>query len=483
MEPNQENSRIVVDRRPLWIVILDRFRRQILLALFFGIFFLLLGQEGPADLSPEGYKALCLFFICVSLWSTNLIPLSITSLLAIGAIPLLGIMDASTAYSFFGNKAVFLILGVFILSAAMIACGFSIRLSVWVMENCGSQPKNLLLGIYLFSAVSSCFMSEHAVAAMMFPLLMEIVTVLHLKKEDSVFAKSLFFAMAWGCIIGGATTVLGGGRVPLAVEMLEKTTNGAHTIGILQYTQLSFPLVIFLLASGWFVLSFMFSPDIKDIEPARKVLQEKFNKLGAVSFREKGIAVIMAATLVTWFGFGDQLGIANIAIMSIVLLFALNLVNWKMIESHINWAIILMYGGAICLGEVMASTGAAHWLAKGMFEGVIESTLVFLLAIAFLSMLFTTFMSNSAVIAILLPPALSMCGNYGISPVVATMTVILPSNFAFILPIATPASALAYSSRFISLGDMIRAGTVLSLFGMACYFFLLQVYWPLIGFK
>jgi sodium-dependent dicarboxylate transporter 2/3/5 len=227
----------------------------------------------------------------------------------------------------------------------------------------------------------------------------------------------------------------------------------------------------------------MFSPDIKDIEPARKALREKINRLGMVSFREKGIAFIMALTLMTWFGFGDQLGIANIAIMSIVLLFALSLVNWKMIESHINWAIILMYGGAICLGEVMASTGAAHWLAKGMFEGVIESSLVFLLAIAFLSMVFTTFMSNSAVIAILLPPALSMCSNYGISPVLATMTVILPSNFAFILPIATPASALAYSSRFISLWDMIRAGTVLSLFGMACYFFLLQVYWPLIGFK
>jgi sodium-dependent dicarboxylate transporter 2/3/5 len=186
---------------------------------------------------------------------------------------------------------------------------------------------------------------------------------------------------------------------------------------------------------------------------------------------------------VTWFTYGDQLGIANIAIMSIVLLFSLSLVTWKMIEPHINWAIILMYGGAICLGEVMASTGAAHWLAKGMFDGVIESKLVFLLAIAFLSMLFTTFMSNSAVIAILLPPTLSMCANYGISPALAAMTVVLPSNFAFILPIATPASALAYSSRYISLWDMVRAGTVLSLFGMACYYFLLQVYWPMIGFK
>ena len=57
----------------------------------------------------------------------------------------------------------------------------------------------------------------------------------------------MYFAMAWGCIIGGSMTVLGGGRVPLAVEMLEKATAGQQTLGILQYTQLSFPLVLLLL--------------------------------------------------------------------------------------------------------------------------------------------------------------------------------------------------------------------------------------------
>jgi sodium-dependent dicarboxylate transporter 2/3/5 len=177
------------------------------------------------------------------------------------------------------------------------------------------------------------------------------------------------------------------------------------------------------------------------------------------------------------------LGIANIAIIAIVLLFVLNLITWKMVEAHINWAIVLMYGGAICLGEVMAESGAALWLAEKLFSGLVESGIVFLLVMAVLSTLFTTFMSNSAVIAILLPTAISMGPNYGIDPVVATMTVLLPSNFAFILPIATPAAALAYSSRFLTLKDMIFSGIVLSLLGLVCYVLLLLVYWPLIGFQ
>ena len=482
-DSHSQNQQIFVDKRPLWIVLFDRLRRYILLALFFGFFALLLGLEGPSDLSPEGYKVLCLFILCVCLWATNLIPLSITSLLAIAAVPLLGIMEATQAYSYFGNKAVFFILGVFILSAAMIACGLSTRISIWVMEHWSETPGQLVTSTYFFAAISSCFMSEHAVAVILFPIIHEIAQSLNLKQDNSIFGKSMYFAMAWGCIIGGSMTVLGGGRVPLAVEMLEKATAGQQTLGILQYTQLSFPLVLLLLGGGWVALKILFPSDIQNIDRARKILKQKAIVMGKLTFQEKGISLIMGATLFCWFVYGDQLGIANIAIIAIVLLFVLNLITWKMVEAHINWAIVLMYGGAICLGEVMSESGAALWLAEQLFSGLIESGTVFLMVIALLSTLFTTFMSNSAVIAILLPTAISMSPAYGINPTLATMTVILPSNFAFILPIATPASALAYSSKFLTLREMIWSGSILSLMGLAFYLLLLMFYWPVIGFQ
>jgi len=482
-EPHSQPQQIFVDRRPLWIVLFDRLRRYLFLALFFGVFFaLLITFEGPSDLSAEGYKVLCLFFLCVLLWSTNLIPLSITSLLAIAAVPLLGVMEASKAYSYFGNKAVFFILGVFILSASMIACGLSTRISTYVMKYWSNTPSQLITSIYCFAGISSCFMSEHAVAVILFPIIREIAQSLNLKRENSTFGKGMYFAMAWGCIIGGAMTVLGGGRVPLAIEMLEKSTSGNQSIGILQYTQLSFPLVLGMFFGGWVFLKLLFPPDIQNIEAAKKALEQKSHHMGQLTFQEKGIALVMMMTLFSWFVFGDQLGIANIAIISIVLLFLLNLITWKMVEGHINWAIVMMYGGAICLGEVMAETGAALWLAEKLFSGLVESPTVFLLALALLSTLLTTFMSNSAVIAILLPTAISMSPAYGIHSGLATMTVILPSNFAFILPIATPASALAYSSRFLTLKEMIWSGSLLSLFGLGCFLIMLIFYWPIIGF-
>jgi sodium-dependent dicarboxylate transporter 2/3/5 len=241
-------------------------------------------------------------------------------------------------------------------------------------------------------------------------------------------------------------------------------------------------MVIILFVCGWVVLKLMLPPDIEDIGPAHQVLRKKLDAMGDVSIKEKGIASVMILTLIAWLWLGDKFGIANIALISIVMLFVLNLINWKMVEEHVNWGIILMYGGAICLGEVMSQSGAALWLATRTFEGTAHSAPVFLLIVAVFATVLTTFMSNSAAIAVLLPPALSMCDTYGISSSMAAMAVILPSNFAFMLPVGTPASAIAYSSRFISVGEMIRTGSILSLLGMVAFAALLYLYWPMIGY-
>ena len=87
-DPDKDGSRkVVFDRRPLWMVILDRMRRGIVVAVLLVGFFILLGRDAPEGLSLEGYKVLCLFFLCVCLWASNVIPLSATSLLVIGAVP------------------------------------------------------------------------------------------------------------------------------------------------------------------------------------------------------------------------------------------------------------------------------------------------------------------------------------------------------------------------------------------------------------
>src|SRR5262249_12499316 len=148
------------------------------------------------------------------------------------------------ALAFFGSEPVFFIMGVFILAAALLKSGLSTRMALHLLKSSSKSPKRLIFHVMLTSALLSFIMSEHAVAAMMFPLLIVIAKRLNVSPAGASFGKLLFLGMAWGCVVGGIATMLGGARVPLAVGLLQQTGNG--TITFAEWTMAVFPLVLFL---------------------------------------------------------------------------------------------------------------------------------------------------------------------------------------------------------------------------------------------
>jgi len=475
-----DQSQVWIDRRPILVVIASKFQKPLFTLGVLALFFVAIQLPPPEGLDIPGFRVLCLFFLCVIYWVTGLLPLSITSLLAIAAIPLLGIMPAEQAYSFFGSSVILFVLGAFILGAAVVSCGLSTRLAVGVLLRFGRSPWALVYSVYFLCALMSCVMSEHAVAAILFPLVVELVRTLKLKPGRSDMAKALYFSLAWGCIIGGTATFLGGGRGPLAIGFLEKTFPN-ETIGFVEYIFYNLPLVFMLLGVGALLLHKSFVLEIESVAPARERLEQQIAWLGKISWREQGVGLILLSTIALWATVGHEVGLANIAILGVGALFLFRLSTWREIEENVNWAILLTYGGAICLGAAMAHTGTARWLTDNLVGDHIPSAQLLLITIGILVTIMTEFMSNSAVIAIMMPAALAMAPVYNLDPRVITMAVILPSNFAFMLPAATPATAMAYSSGAFRPGQALKLGFLLDTAGLLCLAFLVFVYWPLIG--
>lgn len=476
-----DGQRYVFDRRPVGVILVHRSLRLLsLLGLGAAFLYMIYGVPAPEGLSVPAYRALCIFGLAVVLWIGQPIPLAITSLLIFALVPVLGVLEAAAAYAAFGNRVVFFILGAFILAGVLMSSGLSSRITLMTLRAVGNNPRRLVTTIFCIGAFFSCLMSEHAVAAMLFPIVVQIAVALKLRQADSRFGKALFFAMAWGCIIGGITTVLGGGRGPLAIGMLEEYTKGAQTIHFGQFTLYNFPMVLLLMAIGWAFLRGVIGNDLPDLDPAVKTLNQRLLQMGRRSPRENAVGIVMILTVLFWVLLGEDVGLANIAIASTVLLFVLKLTHWREIEDNVNWGIILMYGGAICLGTALDKTGAAKWAASQLIGGM-SSPYMLLGVLGAASLVLTAFMSNSAVIAVLLPICLSMSDNLGIDLRAATMTVVLPSNIDFTLPMGTPAMAIAFSSGFIRVRDSMRWGLMLSACGLLSYLVLLHLYWPLIG--
>jgi sodium-dependent dicarboxylate transporter 2/3/5 len=471
---------VVVDTRPLWVILLTRSGGLLKFALGIGVFWGLLAMERPETLSPEGQRALAVFGLCVIFWALNVLPLMITSLLAILLISWTGIMSYEEAFALFGNSAVFFILGAFILAACMMKSGLSTRMSLIFLQRFGRSPKRLLVAIFLLNAFMSFFMSEHAVAAMNFPIVAEIVAVLGLRPFRGTYAKGLFVALAWGSTIGGVATLLGGGRAPLALAVLEQVTAEAP------YTFLSWmlhtlPVVVVMLAVGYLVLTRMFPVDIESVDDAEHVLAGRVHDLGRATLDQKAIGAVMLATIAVWIVAGHDLGLANVAIAAVVLLFTFNLVAWRDVEEYVNWGIILMYGGAICLGKALAASGAALWLAENTVGAWAGSPASVVAGISLAAWLLTEAMSNSAVVALMMPVGLAVAHNVGLDAALVAPLVAVPAGLAFAFPIGTPANAIAYSSGYLRLRDLFLPGMLMGLIAWIVFNLAANLYWPLIG--
>ena len=469
---------VVVDTRPLWRLLVARTYRPLLLALGLVGFLAVRNMERPEGLTAAGQDALAIFVLCFVYWVSNVIPLMVTSLFALVLLPATGVLSTKETYALFGNEAVFFILGAFILAAALMKCGLSTRIAVTVLRRFGHTPRALLLSLFLMNACMAFLMSEHAVAAMTFPIAIEIASVLRLARGRSNYARALFLALAWGSSIGGIATLLGGGRAPLAIGMLRESTGQTYTFA--EWTLAAWPLVVILLVAGWVVMTRFFPIDVVSVRDADAVIEEKALRMGRLSVRERAVGLVMLGTLLAWIVGGEEFGLASIALAGVIILFLFGLVAWSDIEKYVNWGVLLMYGGAIALGAALHRSGAAAWLA-GMLIRQGQSPATVIAILSAVAIILTEAMSNSAVVALLVPVALGIAQQFGIDPRVMAPAIALPAGLAFTLPVGTPGNAIAYSSGYLSLRDMVLPGTVLVVIAWIAFNLVALYYWPLIG--
>ena len=450
-----------------------------LIAFSFFMFGIVLAMPTPLGLSAEGHRAIAVFVLCVLFWVFQVIPLQITSIMAIVLLPITGVMSSAEAFALFGNNAVFFILGAFIISAVLVECGLSTRITCLVLQKAAGTPQRLRTGILLSGAFASFWMSEHAVAAMMYPIILSVVVSAGLTSE-SRYARSLFFAMAWGCIIGGIATYLGGARNPLAMGILFEATE--LKIGFLQWLIADIPVVVVMLLVSWLILRFKFPVEPIDLDKATAVLQERLTELGPISNREKGVAAVTLMTILAWIFLRAWFGLAVTAMASVAVLFILNLTAWRDIERNVNWGVFLMYGGAITLGQALHHTGAANWVIQMILAGSQPHPLLLLGIVILISMLLTEFISNAAVVSLMMPVVISLAHTMHMDPIVLTFAVALPSGLTFILPMGTPANAIALGSGYPQMSDFVKSGAILVFSAYVLFMLTAAFWWPLIGY-
>jgi sodium-dependent dicarboxylate transporter 2/3/5 len=434
-----------------------------------------------SGLTPAGQRALAVFVLVLSFWLTHVLPLSVTSLLGIALLPLLNVMSIEYTFSLFGSKAIFFILGALILASGLYQTGLGSRLAFKIISFSGSSPLKLLYGILFSASFLSLIMPEHAVAALLFPIVLEIAVSLELKPLESNYGKLLFLTMAWGTVIGGITTYLGGARNLLAVGLLEK--HYGISIGFFEWIKYSWPLSFSLIIIFAVIISKFASIDIQDTSRSLKKLKAKSEAKGSLSGAEKRLIFILAAVIFSWLFFSNFINIAVTALLGGVLIVAFKVISWKEVEEYVNWGVILMYGGAIVVASSLVETGVTDWIAARFFSQLELAPFLFIFLLAVFTSILTEGVSNIASVAVILPLGFSAAEAYSLNPVLLTLTVALSGGLAFLLPMGTPPNAIAFSSGYFEIKDALKWGLLLKIVGWLIYILVAWLYWPLIGLE
>ena len=433
----------------------------------------------PAGLSVEGKTAWAVFVLCTGLWVSNAVPFGITGLLAIALLALTGAMRTSEAFAAFGNSAVFFLIGVFIIAAALIESGLSKRCALLFLRPFERSPYAFATGMMLAGAFGTMWMPNQATAALLFPIALEVATALRLTAGRSAYAKVLFLSLAWGAMIGSNASFLGSTRAALAIGMLQEKFGIG--ISFAQWVMAALPMVVLGCAVAPLVLRLCFPREEVPFTAARQVLEDAVKEMGPMGRRQYTVAAIVMLTIAAWIVLGNRVDLAVIALLGSTALFAARVIGWEEAERRIYWNIVLMYGGAIALGIVIDRTGAGRWLVDSVLQGATIPVAVAVAAAAAGTLILSEFMSNVAAVAVMLPLAFNMATQLGASPVALTLATSIGAGLDFALPFSSAPNTIVFSSGYLRMVDVVKAGGVMTIVSLLLVVLLVWIWWPLLG--
>ncbi|MHA7306476.1 SLC13 family permease [Arthrobacter sp. TMN-49] len=144
-----------------------------------------------------------------------------------------------------------------------------------------------------------------------------------------------------------------------------------------------------------------------------------------------------------------------------------------------SWQTLILVAGMIPLSAAITKTGTAEMLANGIvYLTGGSSPYVLLLGIFVVTAVLGQLISNTATALIIIPIALSVAGEAGLSPLTVLMCVSVASSAALLTPIATPANMMIMRPAGYKFGDYWKFGLVIMALYVAVAVFLVPVFWP-----
>jgi len=183
---------------------------------------------------------LALTAACVVLFSLERIPPDVTALSLVLALVFTKLLKPAEAFQGFGSETVIMILGLLILTAALLRTGVVDLVGGKILRFTGTSPMRLLVVVMLASAVLGAFMSNTASTAFFVPV------VIGLAKRARMSPRQLLLPLAFSSILTSSVTLISTSTNIVVNGLI--TRHGLEPMGMFELTPVGIPIAVVGLA-------------------------------------------------------------------------------------------------------------------------------------------------------------------------------------------------------------------------------------------
>ena len=401
---------------------------------------------------------ICIVIFALTLLSyiINKIPMWVTALLSLAALYITGCVDANGALGGFANVNTILMDACF-----MVASGFR-RTSLvkimcdWLLKLTNGSFMKVYFGYLLLGVLLTNFMgSPMVVYAIIGPLLCALCDRTGNSRSKYIFPL-MVIVVACCFALPLPTSIQKAGEFNGYLETYQFT---GLEFAPLDFFFARFPVIILCLVWAMTIGPKM-CPSKAAVELAAAEEQKDISSKLSPMVDKIGM-VIFVVTMIGLI-FSTQLHIASwwIALAGSILMAMFGVVDQKKALSEIPWEMLILYAGALALGNGLVNTGAGDAIGGWLATAVGGTHNNYLLGALFFVIPFfmTQFMLNRSVQAVFVPICLLTCQSLGAAPMGLVMCVASACQTAFMTPMATPAVAMCMGEGGYDLKALFKSG-------------------------
>ncbi|GAB4474082.1 MAG: SLC13 family permease [Anaerolineae bacterium] len=212
-------------------------------------------------MTPEMWITLGILITAIVLFITEWLRVDVVALGVVVGLMLTGLLTPEEALAGFSSTVVMAIASLFVVGGAVLQTGLARVMGNQILKVAGTSEPRLIAVIMIATALMSSFMSDTGVVAVMLP------AIISLAASARISPSRLLIPLAFGSLLGGATTLIGTPPNIIVADLLRSE-------GLRPFTFFSFtPMGLALLAGGVVFMVLVGRALLPDHRPRRDIQQ------------------------------------------------------------------------------------------------------------------------------------------------------------------------------------------------------------------